>query len=203
MFTGIITDTTRVIDSQKKGSGLRLLFEKRPTWTGLDIGESICTDGVCLTVASIDDNTYTCHLMAETLAITTFGYEIPATVNLERSLQVHDRFGGHFVQGHVDGVGTVTSLDESDGYRLVIKFDAHDRALVIHKGSITINGVSLTVSAAADDTLEVALIPHTLQHTTLGTLKVHDMVNLEFDMIGKYIVRTLEAREDYATRRTS
>lgn len=131
--------------------------------------------------------------MPETLQKTAFGRILPQQVNLERSLGAADRFGGHFVQGHVDGLGQVCKIYQTDGYRLHVTFDTVHAPLVIPKGSITINGVSLTAVDARQNELSVALIPHTLEHTTLGDLRQGDPVNLEFDMIGKYIVRGMQA----------
>jgi riboflavin synthase len=201
MFTGIITHITPIKDSHKIGEGLRIILEKPQEWSDLVLGESIATNGACLTVSSFNDTEYEVFLMPETLEKTIFGQQVPAKVNLERSLSAADRFGGHFVQGHVDGVGQVARIDETDGYRLYISFDKANAPLVIPKGSVTINGVSLTVVDAKQDELSVALIPHTLQHTTLGDLRVGDPVNLEFDMIGKYIVRNMAAymHQDTAT----
>jgi riboflavin synthase len=191
MFTGIITDVARVLDQKTEKGGLTLTFQKPKSWTDLRLGESVATSGVCLTVTDIRPDSYDCHLMAETLKISAFGSGIPKAVNLERSLSARDRFGGHFVQGHVDGVGTVTKIDQTDGYYITIEFPVEAADLVIYKGSITINGVSLTVTDVKHNKLSVALIPHTLEHTTLDSLKEGDTVNLEFDMIGKYVARIM------------
>ncbi len=202
MFTGIITGTTEIVKTKESKDGLAITFKRPKNWDDLTLGESIATDGVCLTVAEIRDTGYDCLLMPETLAVTSFGTAVPAVVNVERALSVQDRFGGHFVQGHADGVGTIANVESEDEYRLHVQFDPKQTDLVIHKGSITINGVSLTIASLKDSELSVALIPHTLQHTTLGTLKVGDVVNLEFDMIGKYVAKIMEGKTD-ATRRTS
>lgn len=197
MFTGIITHATSVIAKSTTKDGLTLTFAKPSNWKDLQLGESIATDGVCLTVAKIQSGSYDCQLVPETLQKTTFGSKVPERVNLERSLSVNDRFGGHFVQGHVDGVGTVEKIERHDGYYLHISFDADKKDLVILKGAITINGVSLTIASDNDTAFSVALVPHTLEHTTLGSLKRGDKVNLEFDMIGKYIVNK---RDNHAAR---
>lgn len=190
-----------VTGQTKSKSGLTLTFEKPNSWKDLVLGESIATNGACLTVAAIRDNEYDCQLMSETLAKTSFGHSVPARVNLERALSVQDRFGGHFVQGHVDGVGEVVSIDTDGEYRLHINFAPDKKDLVIYKGSITVDGVSLTVAKVSGKKLTVALIPHSLEHTTLGSLQVGDKVNLEFDMIGKYIANIMENRD--AARKTS
>jgi riboflavin synthase len=194
MFTGIITETTTVKRTKSSDDGLLVTFAMPMGWQDLKLGESINTDGACLTVAAIRDDEYDCMLVPETLSKTTFGISVPKTVNLERALAAGDRFGGHFVQGHVDGVGKVTNIDESDGYMLTIDFDKQYQSQVISKGSITINGVSLTVTDISDGSLSVALIPHTLQTTTHQTLKVGDPVNLEFDVLGKYVANLIKER---------
>ncbi len=194
MFTGIITDTAKITSHKQSKDGLRLTFQKPIGWDDLALGESIATDGVCLTVAEIRTNEYGCQLVPETLSKTSFGTMIPESVNLERSLSVKDRFGGHFVQGHVDGVGKVIKIDNADEYRLHISCNADKQDLVIYKGSITVNGVSLTIAELKGNTFSVALVPHTLKSTTLGLVKVGDEVNLEFDMIGKYIAKIMESR---------
>lgn len=193
MFTGIITHTTPITAHKAADDGLTITFARPKDWDDITLGESIATDGVCLTVAGLRDNSYDCFLMHETLAKTSFGSKIPDKVNLERSLSVNDRFGGHFVQGHVDGLGLVTKVQKGDDYRIYVEFPTQFAELVIYKGSITINGVSLTVASVEDNTLSVALIPHTLEHTTLGILKKGDNVNLEFDVIGKYVAKIMSA----------
>lgn len=203
MFTGIITNTTQVITSTPEGDGVVIAFAKPRSWNDLGLGESVSTNGVCLTVATISGNEYTCHLMAETLRKTTFGACLPSTVNLERAMRADTRLSGHFVQGHVDAVGTVKSITTADGTNIVIVFDLKDAPLVVYKGSIAIDGVSLTVSGVEENILTVSLVPYTLSHTTLGKLKEGDSVNLEFDIIGKYIHKSIEGVPAYAKSHTS
>ncbi len=193
MFTGIITDVAKITGSRETVDGLKLTFQKPKQWNDLRLGESVNTNGVCLTVAATRKDEYDCLLMPETLSKTSFGQKLPDTVNLERSLTLKDRFGGHFVQGHVDETGRVAKVEDADGYRLGIDFGSQNQPLVIYKGSITINGVSLTVAAVDDGVLEVALIPHTLQNTTLHGLRQGDLVNLEFDVLGKYVINSMKA----------
>ncbi|HSW99875.1 MAG TPA: riboflavin synthase [Patescibacteria group bacterium] len=199
MFTGIITDTTSIKRSTLSDAGLTITFARPKAWRDMQLGESVATDGVCLTVSALRTTEYDCFLMPETLHKTSFGSIVPKTVNLERPLSVNDRFGGHFVQGHVDCIGTVSNIDERDGWLVSIEFPAAFNDLVIPKGSITINGVSLTVVSITGNTLCVALIPHTLTATTMQSLQIGTRVNLEFDMIGKYIVNIMEQRNAKST----
>lgn len=192
MFTGIITETTEVLKTTKTLDGIKVTFKKPPRWTDLKQGESVSTDGVCLTVSALRKAEYDCDLMAETLSKTTFGQTLPKIVNLERPMQMNDRFGGHFVQGHVDEFGKVTKIDKSNGTKVYIKSNPKNKNLVAAKGSIAVNGVSLTVIDAKEDVFSLALIPFTLDHTNLGTLKEGDLVNIEFDMLAKQIVRILD-----------
>jgi riboflavin synthase len=198
VFTGIISQIVTVLRHTTVENGLVLTFSRPREWNDLVLGESIASNGACLSVSEIRPNEYDCYLMGETLGKTTFGKSLPKRVNLERAMGVSDRFGGHFVTGHVDGIGTVVAIDKAAGWDMRIKFSHEFAGLVILKGSICIDGVSLTVSEVAGDTLGVSLIPHTLANTTLGELKLGDSVNLEFDMIGKYIANIMEARQDHA-----
>jgi riboflavin synthase len=136
--------------------------------------------------------------MHETMQKTTFGKIIPEQVNLERALHLNERLGGHFVTGHVDTMSDVAAIRTWDGYELRIALAPAFAPLVIMKGSVCVDGVSLTVARVASDSFSIALIPHTLSHTTLGQLTVGGSVNLEFDMVGKYIARIMEARQDHA-----
>ncbi len=192
MFTGIITATTKILESTESGEGLRIVFEKPPSWEDLEIGESIATNGVCLTVAEISNNSYSCVLIPSTLRKASFGRQIPESVNLERSLKANDRLSGHIVQGHVDGMGTIRKITKYDGIDVQISFDKKMAKLVVDKGAITVDGVSLTVAEISKNNLVVALVPYTLEHTTLGSLQVGSLVNLEFDIFGKYLVRMME-----------
>lgn len=194
MFTGIITDVGTINRTKSTNEGLQVTFTRPKTWSTLQLGESIATNGVCLTVESMSDTVYSCVLVPETLRKSSFGNTMPAKVNLERAMTIADRFGGHFVQGHVDGVGHITRIDKDKDWRLYISFDLADEAYIIPKGSISLNGVSLTVANISNHVFEVALIPHTLKHTALATLHVGDEVNIEFDMIGKYVAKIMEKR---------
>jgi riboflavin synthase len=198
MFTGIITQTSTVRRHVQNEDGMKLTFARPASWVDITLGESISTNGACLTVAAIQETTYDCFLMNETLTKTTFGEAIPATVNLERSLSLADRFGGHFVSGHIDTTGEVSAIDLTENYLVKISFKPEFETLLVPKGSVCINGVSLTLISVSRNYFTVGLIPHTLEHTTLGMLKTGDWVNLEFDMLGKYIAKIMEARNSHA-----
>ncbi|MFO7300276.1 MAG: riboflavin synthase [Actinomycetes bacterium] len=191
MFTGIVEATGEVVAS---GEG-RLVVDS-PLLAGSAIGASISVSGVCLTVVDNDGGRAAFDVVPETLDRTTLGGLRPGDrVNLERAMPAHGRFDGHIVQGHVDGVGVVVSLDREDE-RVTLTIEPPPRLMphIAEKGSIAIDGVSLTVAGVGEATLSVALIPHTLEITTLGRLAVGDRANLETDVIAKYVERILEAR---------
>ena len=196
MFTGIITDVGNVLDSKTDGKSLAIRFKKPISWNNLELGESVNTDGVCLTVASQNLTSYVCQLMPETLKKTNFGVEIPTKVNLERALRIGDRLGGHFVQGHTDDIGQVVRVDKAKSREIYIQFLPKYLGLVVYKGSIVINGVALTITEVKGSVLGVSLVPYTLEHTTLGSLNVGSNVNLEFDLIGKYIAANLKGKDN-------
>ena len=199
MFTGIVAELGEVAGIQRRGDAARLTI--RGSTEGVSEGESIAVNGVCLTVTGVSDGTFTADVMGETLDRTSLGALTPgAPVNLERSVRLADRLGGHLVQGHVDATGTVVSRSPAaDWDQVRISLPAGIARYVVHKGSICVDGVSLTVSAlgSADAGpegawFEVSLIPETLKRTTLGTRQPGDAVNLEVDVIAKYVERLLE-----------
>lgn len=193
MFSGIVTDISEVLSHKNSAAGLALQFRRPAGWQDLELGESIATNGVCLTVDKLDASSYGATLIPETLAATSFGQNVPPKVNLERSLKVGDRISGHFVQGHIDNIGTIAAVETSQGYKLWISYPAEKTAYIVEKGSITIDGVSLTVAAIESGRFSVALVPFTLGSTTLSDLLEGDMVNLEYDVLGKYAVNVQEA----------
>lgn len=197
MFTGIITAKAQVNYAKQLKDGMEVGFKTPEGWNDLEIGESIAVNGVCLTITSITSEEWTAFLIPETLAVTSFGGGMPQIVNLERALPLSHRLSGHIVQGHADGTGTVTQIIKDDGYVIAIEFNPQYAGLVIHKGSVTIDGVSLTISAVHENVLEVSLIPLTLSETTLGNLQEGDKVNLEYDVIGKYVANILK-QENHA-----
>ena len=189
MFTGLVREIGTVISME---SG-RLVVSAPETSQGVELGDSVAVDGVCLTVVACADSTLSFDVVPETLARTSLGtLDHGSRVNLEPSLRAGDAMGGHVVQGHVDGVGTVRGVEaEGDGRR--VWFDAPSDLLryVVEKGSIAVNGTSLTVADTDDAGFAVALIPHTLGATNLGTLQSENAVNLEVDVLAKYVEKLL------------
>lgn len=197
MFTGLIEEVGRLESVKRSGASVRFAIEARDVLAGLAVDDSVAVNGVCLTVVSLSEGRFHVDAVDETLRKTTLGtLRVGAQLNLERCLRVSDRLGGHIVQGHVDGVGRVTGVVPQDaGQLLKIRMPADRKKYVIAEGSIAIDGVSLTVARVAEDEITIALIPHTLEKTILGALRVGDVVNIEVDVIGKYIERLLKSAE--------
>jgi riboflavin synthase len=193
MFTGIITGVGTVLEAVPADGGIKLTV--RSPYRELQPGESVAVDGACLTVEAAASDTFRVHVVRTTLARTEFGnYPAGRRVNLERALQVGDRLGGHLVQAHVDGVGTVELVTERSDTRLIdLRVPPEVGRVSVALGSITVDGVSLTVNAKpAVDLIQISLIPFTLQHTTLGERRVGDRVHVEGDAIGKYVRALME-----------
>ena len=195
MFTGLVEAVGRVAGVEDAASGRRLRVHT-PLTSALTPGDSVSVNGVCLTVTEIDADTMSADLGPETLRVTTLGrMRAGDTVNLERSMRADGRFGGHFVQGHVDGTGTIHAIrPDGEAHWLTVDYPRHLAPLFIRKGSVAIDGISLTVADLRDTQLDVMIIPFTWQATNLASRQVGDTVNLECDMIGKYVARVLEAR---------
>ncbi len=194
MFTGIVTATGTVRRLAPRDKGLELALDAGPLAGELRVGESLAVNGVCLTVRHRRGETVAADLMPETARVTTLGSLRPGDrVNLEPALRLGDRLGGHLVTGHVDGVGTIRSV-RREGNAVLVEVAAPPSVsrYLVPKGSVAVDGVSLTVSACAGDGFTVSLIPHTLAVTTLGRLRAGDRVNLEADLVGKYVLRHLE-----------
>lgn len=193
MFTGLIESVGHVSSLKQTVSGYRLRV-RTALAPELTIGESLAVNGVCLTVSMVEGQDVHADVGPETARVTTLGslrHEQP--VNLERAMRADARFGGHFVQGHVDGTGTIDDTrDESDAHWLTIRFPESLAALLIRKGSIAVDGISLTVAGLDDRQFDVMIIPFTWSHTTLSSLRTGDRVNLECDVVGKYIARMAE-----------
>ncbi len=200
MFSGIVEEVGRVKQVERRAGLTVLEVEARTVLEGTRVGDSLAVNGVCLTVTAFTPHSFTVELAPETLRRTNLGrLEVGAPVNLERSLAVGDRIGGHFVQGHVDDVGTVKDQWQ-DGESVMMAFTAPERVhrYIVPKGFIAVDGVSLTVVERLPDGFSVAFIPHTLAHTIAGTYRVGTVVNLEADILGKYVEQFLTATR-YAT----
>jgi len=195
MFTGLIEEVGVVHQVRREGRAAKLAIGGQDTTAELAIGDSIAVDGTCLTVTAVEQHLFEVDLSEETLARTTLG-ELHAAdpVNLERPCRPTDRLGGHFVTGHVDAVGTIIELRETGGmWWLSVSYPRILRPLLVEKGSVAVDGISLTIASLNDDCFGVAIIPHTYRQTTLGTKRAGRGVNLETDLLGKYVIRYLEA----------
>jgi riboflavin synthase len=195
MFTGLVEDVGSVSDVQATDAGVRLTV-RTPLASQIGEGDSIAVDGVCLTAVAPGNGAFSADVMRETLRRSSLGALRPGgRVNLEQALRADARLGGHIVQGHVDAAGTVKSVRD-DGFARVVTIAAPPELLryVVEKGSIAVNGVSLTVSAVSSETLEVSLIPETLARTTLGAAAPGASVNLEADILAKYVEKLVGAR---------
>lgn len=193
MFTGIIEEIGTIKSINSTGISSQLCISANKILEDTKIGDSIAVNGVCLTVTSIKSNLFTADVMAETLRRSNLGSLVPQSkVNLERAMPANGRFGGHIVSGHIDGTGTIVET-KPEGNAVWIKINCSDNLLkyIIHKGSITIDGISLTVAKVTDSDFSVSIIPHTAENTTLLQKKSGDVVNLENDVVGKYIEKLL------------
>ncbi len=193
MFTGIVRELGRVVSLDRGEEQARLSVAAPELAPGLEIGASLAVDGCCLTVVDRENETLAFDLSAETLSRSSIGsLEVGQGVNLEPAIHAGEPLGGHYVQGHVDAVGRVRSLlPEGEGVRMSVEVPAGVLRYCVEKGSLAIAGVSLTIAELTDDAVAVALIPHTLEQTTLGKAKPGDAVNLEADVIAKYVERLL------------
>ena len=195
MFTGLITELGTVSSITRGESSAIFTFAAPGSVAGLSIGDSIAVNGTCLTATSLTTNSFTADVMVQTLSLTSLSQlEVGSPVNLELAAQMDMRMGGHIVQGHVDGTGTVISLTPGDKWaEFVIAVPSHLTKYVVAQGSITLDGVSLTVGAIDDakDTITLWLIPETLAKTNLSHKKVGDMINIEVDILAKYVERLI------------
>jgi riboflavin synthase len=198
MFTGIVEHRGALINIERSSDDARFSIVGGPIIEGLSIGASVAVNGTCLTVVSIDRErgVFDVELVSETLARTSLAdVAAPSDLNLERAMSAGGRFDGHVVQGHVDGVGIVSSVEpEGDGKRIAIDLPRNLLRYVVEKGSITLDGVSLTVAALIPTGLEIALIPHTLSVTNIGAWGPGTKVNVEVDILAKYVERLMEMR---------
>ena len=196
MFTGLVETTGTILRLERADRGLHLTLRASLESPDLKIGESIAVDGVCLTVVSLQGDAFTVDVSEETVSRSTLGQRRPGDeVNLERALRLGDRLSGHLVSGHADGTGRVAARQRR-GESLVVKFEIPPELsrYLIEKGSVAVNGVSLTVNRCEGRQFEVNVVPHTARASTLGNLKVGDRVNVEVDLIGKYVEKFLLQR---------
>lgn len=193
MFTGLIESTGEIAEVKATTSGFRLRVTT-PLATAMNAGDSVAVSGVCLTVVSADADGFHADVSPETVRASSFGtLRRGALVNLERPLRADARLGGHFVQGHVDATGTIEELrPEGESYWLTVKYPPALASFIVRKGSIAVNGISLTVAGLGDRLFDVQVIPFTWNETNLRAAKPGDVVNLECDILGKYVARALE-----------
>ena len=193
MFTGLVAELGTVQRLARQGNSYHLTVGAKKVLENLKIGDSVAVNGACLTVVRMDDSGFTADVMPETVRLTNIGSLQPGSrVNLERTLRLCDGLDGHIVSGHVEGLGTI-SEQRPEGIAVVVTISTPPELLkyIIKKGSIAIDGISLTVTEVTDTSFSVSLIPHTAKETTLGMKKVGDSVNLETDILGKYVERML------------
>ena len=193
MFTGLVESVGELVERKPTSGGFRLRIGSTLA-SELSPGDSLAVNGVCLTVILAEQNEIHADVGPETVRVTTLGtLKRGSVLNLERPLRADQRFGGHFVQGHVDAIGHVEELrQDAEFHWLTVSFPANLAPLIVHKGSIAVDGISLTVAGLGADRFDIMVVPFTMQHTNLGRIKVRDRVNLECDMVGKYVVRAAE-----------
>ena len=193
MFTGLVESVGELVERKSTSGGFRLRVAS-PLAEELSPGDSLAVNGVCLTVILADAGEIHADIGPETVRVTTLGTVARGgRLNLERPLRADSRFGGHFVQGHVDAIGYIEEMRaDADFHWLTVGFPPHLAPFIVHKGSIAVDGISLTVAGLGSDRFDVQIVPYTMTHTNLGRAQVRDRVNLECDMVGKYVVRAAE-----------
>ncbi len=199
MFTGLIESVGRLAAREMRGGDARMTFDVgMPAFEDVQVGESIAVNGVCLTVVAFDEHSFQADLSNETLALTTLGgLPVGASLNLERAMRASDRLGGHMVSGHIDGIGRVLQVaPDARAQRWTFGAPAALLRYIAQKGSICVDGVSLTVNAASEARFDVALVPHTITHTAFAHTTVGDAVNLEVDLVARYVERLLTTRDN-------
>ena len=196
MFTGLVEEIAPVISVEPVAMGARLILEASLVLDGTKAGDSIAVNGCCLTITTLEANRLSFDLLAETLDKTNLGTLKPGSlVNLERAVAAHTRMGGHFVQGHVDCTARIIALEpHGQDHRLEVELPREFARYVAYKGSIAINGISLTAAEVRDASVVIWLIPHTMEATNLHALTAGDLVNVEFDMLAKYLERLVDPR---------
>jgi riboflavin synthase len=193
MFTGLVEAVGELVERKPTSGGFRLRIAT-PLAAKVSAGDSLAVNGVCLTAILAERGEVHADVGPETIRVTTLGNLTPGSaLNLERPLRADGRFGGHFVQGHVDAVGYIEELrSEADFHWLTVGFPSHLAPFLIHKGSVAVDGISLTVAGLGTDRFDVQVVPYTIDHTNLSRAQISDRVNLECDLIGKYVVRAAE-----------
>lgn len=193
MFTGIIEELGKIRQIQSGKDSARIFIEAKTVMEGTKLGDSICVNGVCLTVTEIFAYGFSADIMSESLKRSSLGdLKTNSLVNLERAMQMGGRFGGHIVSGHIDGIGNIKKMQRSDiAIFFTIESDAKILKYIIEKGSIAVDGISLTVVSVTDKDFTFSIIPHTLENTVLKTKTISDTVNLEVDLVGKYVEKLL------------
>jgi len=193
MFTGLVEAVGELVERKPTPSGFRLRVAS-PLADELSPGDSLAVNGVCLTVILAEAGEIHADVGPETARVTTLGTVVRGgRLNLERPLRADSRFGGHLVQGHVDAIGHIEELrPDADFHWLTVSFPAHLAPFIVHKGSIAVDGISLTVAGLGSDRVDAQLVPYTMMHTNLGCAQVRDRVNIECDLVGKYVVRAAE-----------
>jgi len=201
MFTGIVEEIGKVIKKNRKGDGIEFSISSKLLIKELSLGDSISVNGVCQTVEKKDENSFNVSTVEETLKKTNLGQlSVNSFVNLESSLTLNKKISGHLVYGHVDCTGKIVKLITKDlGYQLTIQYPKEFYKYLINVGSISLNGISLTVANFNDSVLDVAIIPHTWVNTVLKYVKIGDELNLEFDIIGKYVEKIVGKKENRLT----
>lgn len=201
MFTGIIEEVGTVKEIQRNGSNSFIRIQAKKILSDVHLGDSIAVNGVCLTVTRYDGSIFQADVMNETLSRSSLGsLRTGSFVNLERAMSANGRFGGHIVSGHIDGTGRITNI-KNDGIATwyTISADAGIMRYIVEKGSIAIDGISLTVAKVSDNDFSVSIIPHTSEQTILSTKKIGDVVNLENDIIGKYVEKLMNPTKSEST----
>lgn len=202
MFTGIVEEMGKIVRVEKGAKSSRLTVSGDKIFSDLKLGDSVATNGVCLTVTSFSKGIFTADVMNETLKRSNLGeLRQGRMVNLERAMIANGRFGGHIVSGHIDGTGVITKIEQDDiAVWYTIRADRKIMKYIIEKGSVAIDGISLTIAKVTDNDFSVSLIPHTAKETVLGYKKTGDTVNLENDVVGKYIEHFLSFKEEPETK---
>ena len=193
MFTGIIEETGEISEIKKETLSAKIKIRCRKVLEGTKVGDSIAVNGICLTVTSLAKDGFTADVMAETMRRSSLSQlKVPGTVNLERAMAADGRFGGHIVSGHIDGTGTIAGIrQEENAVWYTIAAEPRLLRYIVEKGSVALDGISLTVAAVADTHFSISAIPHTVSHTVLRERRIGDLVNVETDMIGNYVEKLL------------